>query len=450
VSGSVLLVDDDPAILRSLTRYLEGLGYDVLAESVGAGGVEAYERHRPDVVVLDLELPDIHGLEVLERIRERNGCVVMLTGTGDIDTAVRSMRLGAENFLTKPVELAHLGAVVGRAAEKTRLRRENAALKARAGDGSGDLAALGVSPLMTHLASQLRLLAESDRTTVLLTGESGTGKGWVARMLHEMSARSDRPFVEVNCAGLTATFLDSELFGHEKGAYTDAKERREGLFEAAHTGVLFLDEVGDLAPELQPKLLKVLETKTFRRLGGTREITVDARLIAATHQDLDRLREEGEFREDLFYRLNVTPLHLPAVRERTEEDRLALLHAILRELKAEVGRGPTAFSDDALDRLVTYEWPGNIREMRNVLERALIFGGGAEAIGPEHLPAELKKGGTRSRRGGFTPEPLQTVERRHIERMLVHHDGNRTRAARDLGIARATLINKIKAYELDL
>jgi two-component system, NtrC family, response regulator AtoC len=448
VSGTVLLVDDDPAILRALGRYLTGLGYDVLSEPLGLGGVESFERHRPDVVVLDLDLPDINGLDVLERLREREACVVMLTGTGDIDTAVKSMRLGAENFLTKPVELQHLGAVVGRAAEKTRLRRENAALKASSG-GRSDIDALGVSPLMTDVARRIGLLAESDRTTVLLTGESGTGKGWVARLLHRMSKRADRPFVEVNCAGLTATFLDSELFGHERGAYTDAKDKREGLFEAAHTGLLFLDEVGDLAHELQPKLLKVLETKTFRRLGGTREISVDVRLVAATHQDLDQGVADGTFREDLFYRLNVTPLRLPALRERTEEDRLALLHGLLAELSQEIRRGPTAFADEALERLVTYAWPGNIREMRNVLERAIIFGGDAEEIRPEHLPAELRRS-PRSRGGGFTPELLRDVERRHIHRVLLHHDGNRTHAARDLGIARATLINKIKAYELDV
>ena len=448
MSGTVLLVDDDPAVLRSLGRYLTGLGYDVLSEPHGLAGIESFERHRPDVVLLDLDLPDLNGLDVLERLRERRACVVMLTGTGDIDTAVQSMRLGAENFLTKPVELAHLGAVVGRAAEKTRLRRENAALKTRSGRGS-DIDALGVSPLMTDLAHRIRLLAESDRTTVLLTGESGTGKGWVARLLHDMSKRADRPFVEVNCAGLTATFLDSELFGHEKGAYTDAKDRREGLFEAAHTGLLFLDEIGDLAHELQPKLLKVLETKTFRRLGGTREISVDVRLVAATHQDLDQGVADGTFREDLFYRLNVTPLRLPALRERAEEDRMALLHGLLAELSKEIRRGPRAFADESLERLVAYAWPGNIREMRNVLERAIIFGGDADEILPEHLPAELRRA-PRSRGGGFTPEPLHDVERRHIHRVLLHHAGNRTHAARDLGIARATLINKIKAYELDV
>lgn len=449
MSGTVLLVDDDPLILRSLSRYLDGAGYEVLQESHGLGGIDTFERLRPDAVVLDLDLPDIHGLDVLARLREGNASVIMLTGTGDIDTAVKSMQLGAENFLTKPVELAHLGAVVGRAVEMTRLRRENAALRVRASSGPADAAGLGVSASMQEIARKVRILAESDRTTVLVTGESGTGKGWVAKLLHGASARANRPFVEVNCAGLTATFLDSELFGHEKGAYTDAKDRREGLFEAAHTGVLFLDEVGDLALELQPKLLKVLETKTFRRLGGAREIKVDARLVAATHQDLERHVTAGRFREDLFYRLNVTPLHLPPLRERTDEDRLALLHGLLAELRAEIRRGPSGFSEDALGRLLQYEWPGNIREMKNVLERAVIFGADADEIRQEHLPAELRRSSGRRSAQTFMPEALETVERRHIQRVLLHHDGNRTRAAKDLGIARATLINKIKSYGLD-
>jgi DNA-binding NtrC family response regulator len=447
MKGTILLVDDDALVVKALSRSLQALGYEVTAETTGVGGAERFERDRPDLVILDLELPDLHGLEILERVREHDAVVVVLTGTGDIESAVRAMQLGAENFLTKPVALEHLEAVVLRAVEKARLRRENEMLKARRGEEQ-DIEALGVSPLMTDLARQVDILAGSDRTTVLLTGESGTGKGWVARLLHRMSARAERPFVEVNCAGLTATFLDSELFGHEQGAFTDAKTRRQGLFELADTGIVFLDEIGDLALELQPKLLKVLETQAFRRLGGSNEISVDTRLIVATHQDLDRAVAEGSFREDLFYRLKVTTLHLPAVRERPVEDRVALLHRLLRDLRGEFPRAPTAIGDDALDCLAFYSWPGNVREMRNVLERALLFGTGCDEILKEHLPAEVRRGAKVRRSGGFTPQPLREVERRHIERVLLHHDGNRTRAAKDLGIARATLINKIKAYGL--
>jgi len=450
LSGTVLLVDDDPVQVTGLQFYLESVGFQVSAEGSGAAGVERFLRHRPDVVVLDLGLPDMEGLDVLGVLREHEAVVVVLTGTGDIATAVRAMQMGAENFLTKPVEAQHLGAVLARAVEKARLRRENLALRAAAAEEEpGGLEALGASPVMSEIARKVRLLAQSDRTTVLLTGESGTGKGWVARILHRLSPRRDGPFVEVNCAGLTSTFLASELFGHEKGAFTDAREAREGLFQAADRGVLFLDEMGDLSLDLQPKLLNVLEGRAFRRLGGSREIAVDVRLVAATNRDLEAAVARGDFREDLFYRLNVTPIHLPALRERSVEDRMALVHRLNAEVRREMRRGPGEVSDEAVERLVAYPWPGNIREMRNVLERALIFGGASDTILPEHLPGELRT--THRARGSaaFRPESLSAVERRHIERVLQHHGGNRTRAARDLGIARATLINKIKAYGIE-
>jgi transcriptional regulator with PAS, ATPase and Fis domain len=298
---------------------------------------------------------------------------------------------------------------------------------------------------MKDIAHQVALLAQSDRTTVLLEGESGTGKGWVARIIHDQGPRRDGPFVEVNCAGLTATFLDSELFGHEKGAFTDAKDRKQGLFEIADGGTIFLDEIGDLAPELQPKLLKVLETKTFRRLGGTRELTVDVRLVAATNKDLRAEVEAGQFREDLLYRLSVMPLRLPPVRERPREDRLALLMRLLADLRDQLPDAPHTISPDALDRLMAHDWKGNVREMRNVLERALILGRGQEAVAVEQLPAELRaRAGAGDRR--HTPLTLDELERQHIDRTLRYHSGNRTRSAQELGISRATLINKIKRY----
>jgi transcriptional regulator with PAS, ATPase and Fis domain len=288
---------------------------------------------------------------------------------------------------------------------------------------------------MQDFAHQVGLLAQSERTTVLLNGESGTGKGWVARMIHDLSPRTKAPFVEVNCGGLNATFLDSELFGHEKGAFTDAKDRKQGLFEIADHGTIFLDEIGDLAPELQPKLLKVLETKTFRRLGGTREITVDVRLVAATNKNLQAEVETGRFREDLYFR------------DRSREDRLALITRLMGDLRAELPEGPPALSSEVLERLLSYSWPGNVREMRNVLERALILGRGQPAVSVEHLPGEFRaRAGVGDRR--HTPLSLDDLERQHIERTLKHHAGNRTRAAIELGISRATLINKIKRYNI--
>jgi len=444
---SVLLIDDDVDVLRAVGDYFDKIGYEVSRATTAEEGFEAFARLRPDVVILDLHLPDLDGLEVLERLRSQGGSVILLTGQGDIETAVRAMQLGAEHFLTKPVDLNHLAAATARVGEKIRLARQNAMLRVREHEHEG-LESLGVSPAIRELGRQIELLAASERSTVLLTGESGTGKGWVARVLHHLSPRTGGPFVEVNCGGLSATFLESELFGHEKGAFTDAKERRQGLFELADRGTIFLDEIGDLAPELQPKLLKVLETKRFRRLGGSREMTVDARLIAATNRDLVGEVRAGRFREDLYYRLSVMPLKLPAVRERSRDDRLALLTRILADLGPQMPGCPSACSAEALDRLLSAPWPGNVREMRNVMERAMILARGAGQIGVEHLPADLRKGGGGEKR--HQPQALADVERVHIEKTLKFHDGNRTRAAHELGISRATLINKIKVYRLDI
>ncbi len=447
MADSLLIVDDDPDVLQAVGDYFDRLGYEVFREASGEAGIAACIRHRPDAVLLDLRLPGMDGLQVLEELRLHDVAVLLVTGHGDIATAVRAMQLGAEHFLTKPVDMPLLAAAVARALEKVHLRRHNAVLASRLAPAGGD-DVLGVSKPMRDLARQLGLLAASERTTVLLTGESGTGKGWVARLLHRLSARREALFVDVNCAGLSATFLDSELFGHEKGAFTDAKDRKQGLFELADHGSLFLDEIAELAPELQPKVLKAIEEKSFRRLGGTREIQVDVRLIAATNRDIGDAVRQGKFREDLYYRLNVIPLHLPPLRERTREDRLALLRKLFTELRTELPESPGEISSETLERLLSYPWPGNIREMRNVLERALIVGHGAERLGLEHLPAEL--GRRAAPAPDHQPASLAEVERRHIERTLRRHGGNRTRAAEELGISRATLINKIKVYALDV
>lgn len=449
MSQRLLLVDDDTAILDALGRFLEREGFEVLVETRGQPALDRYREERADIVLLDLKLPDVEHLEILEQLRALNASVVLLTGHGDVQTAVEAMQLGAESFLTKPVELEHLIAVLRQVLEKNRLIRENERLRKGGAAGEG-LDALGVSAPMRELARQIEMLARSERTTVLLTGESGTGKGWVARQLHSLSPRGRRSFVEVNSAGLTSTFLVSELFGHEKGAFTDARERRDGLFLEADRGTLFLDEIGEMSPEVQPRLLNVLETRTFRRLGGTEELHADVRLIAATNQDLTAQVEAGDFREDLYYRLNVAAIHLPALRDRTDDDRLALLHGLLGQLRQEIPGSPDRIGEDALEVLLSYSWPGNIREMKNSLERALIFGAGGGSIRRSHLPTELVESTTRGGRKGFQPRSLEEVEARHIERMLLHHRGNRTRAADDLGIARTTLLNKIRKYDLEL
>jgi len=450
VADSVLVIDHDADVLRAVGDYFDGIGYDVERAGAAEAGFEVFDRMRPDVVILDLHIADLNGLEVLERLRSQGGSVILLTDQGDIGTAVRAMQRGAEHVVTKPVDLNHLAAATARVCEKVRVVRQNALLRRRE-HGNEGLESLGVSPAARELGHQVELLAASERSTVLLTGESGTGKGWVARAIHHLSPRGNGPFVEVHGGGLSATFLESELFGHENGAFTDANERRQGLFELADRGTILLDEIGDLAPDVQARLLKVLEANTVRRLGGTRDMAVDVRVVAATNRDLVAEVRAGRFREDLHSRLSVMPLHLPALRERPREDRLTLLARMLSDLARQMPGCPSAGSAEALDRLVSAPWPGNARELRNVVERAMILARGSPQIGVEHLPADLRKGGGGG--GGerrHQPQALAEVERLHIEKTLRFHGGNRTRAARELGISRATLINKIKVYGLDI
>ncbi|MFW5947248.1 MAG: sigma-54-dependent transcriptional regulator [Gemmatimonadota bacterium] len=444
MNPSILLVDDDGGVLTVLSRFFEKRGWSVLRAATGARALDHYTAERPDLVLLDLELPDMNGLPVLRRIRDvdEGARVLMLTGHGDIETAVEAMRLGAENFLTKPVELDHLAAVVEGLEDRIRLRR---APSDEGEDGVGDEDAMGASPRMRAVVRQMERIAAGDGT-VLLQGETGTGKGWVARRIHDRSARRGKPFVEVNCGGLSATFLDSELFGHEKGAFTDARSLKQGLFEVADGGTIFLDEIGDLAAELQPKLLKVLESRRFRRLGGTAELTVDVRLIAATNRDLGALVQRGEFREDLYYRLNVLPLELPPLRDRTHEDVAWLAHRLLAELRETVGGGPAEIAEEAMAALVRYDWPGNIRELRNVLERILILAADTDQIRSHHLPAEMRGPTPTDEQGGSLT--LEEVERRHMARVLEMTEGNRSRAARVLGISRAALYDKMDRYGL--
>ena len=444
---SILLIDDDPGVLGVLGKFFQRNGWEVHQAASGEDGVRAFDAQRPDVAVLDLDLPGLSGLDVLDVLKARGATVVMLTGHAELETAVEAMRAGAETYLTKPVDFAHLQAAAERAAEKAELRRTNEAL-ARSMEERTRADGLGGSPMMRELARQVELLAASAETTVLLLGESGTGKSFIAQMLHSRSPRSRGPFVEINCAGLSATFLDSELFGHERGAFTDAREMKRGLFEVADRGTLFLDEIGDLAPELQPKLLKVLETRTFRRLGGTREMQVDVRLVAATNRDLQAEVRAGRFREDLFYRLSVFPLTVPPLRERSQEDVLALAHRFLGDLAR--GRRAPELSAKAAELLAGYAWPGNVRELRNALERALVLAGSADSIEPDHLPATLRgPGAPRATRDEAVIPTLQEVERRHIERALLLLSGNRTAAADKLGISRSTLHTKIQQYGLE-
>ncbi|MEP6989433.1 MAG: sigma-54 dependent transcriptional regulator [bacterium] len=424
---SVLVVDDDRTIRETLADFFDTLGYAARVAASASEGRAAAAAHAPDVVLVDLRLPDASGLTLLEALRADDPelGVIMLTGHADVPTAVRAMQEGALDFLEKPVDLETLDAAVSRAAELVRLRREVARLR-RAGDEHQQAEADGAAPSLDRL---IELAAQNDDVPVLIVGETGTGKGYVARRIHDRSARATQPFVEVNSASLNATFLESELFGHERGAFTDAKAAKRGLFEVASRGTLFLDEVGELAPEVQPKLLKVLEDRVFRRLGGTVEMRSDARVLAATHRPIAALVGEGRFRADLYYRLQVLTLALPSLRERRDE--LPALVATFLPRGARIGQG-------AMRAISSYAWPGNVRELKNTLWRAALLADGAP-IEARHLG--LPQGRAAALTG---PVTLEEAERRAIRDALRATNDNKVQAARVLGIARSTLLEKLK------
>jgi DNA-binding NtrC family response regulator len=445
MAGSVLLIDDDVDVLRSIGSYFERQGYEVTRELSGEAGLATFDRLRPEVVILDLRLPGMNGMEVLEELRQRDAACILLTGEGDVATAVRAMQLGAENFLTKPVDMEHLAAATARVADKARLRRINEALLVQSAPGHG-LDSLGTSSGMQDFAHQVALLAQSERTTVLLTGESGTGKGWVARMIHDLSPRAKAPFVEVNCAGLNATFLDSELFGHEKGAFTGAIGARRGRFEVADQGTLFLDEIGDLALGLQSKLLRVLQQRSFERLGSNSSVTVNIRLVCATHRNLEEMVKQNTFREDLYYRLNVVQLHLPPLRERRDGIPV-LAHHFLEKFGKQFGKKTRRFSHLAMRALEEHAWPGNVRELENVVQRAVVIAEGP-VVEIWHLPTTLRNGFEQPQLLHPFEEEVRDFKRRLIVRTLRECGGRKAEAARTLGLARGYLHRLINQLQI--
>jgi DNA-binding NtrC family response regulator len=444
---SVLLVDADVEALRSLGTIFERAGYEVARELDVETGLAAYDRLRPEVVLLRLGLPGSDGLQPLAQFRERHAAVIVIAGGAEGPAAIAAMQAGAENFLVRPVDLHHLQAAVARVAEKVRLSRLNELLLLQAHPGEG-LSSLGDSPAMRELVRQVGHAAAADRTPVLLHGEPGVGKRWLAQVIHRMSPRARGPLLVLAASGRDPAVLLEELFGSERLSPAGARERHPGLVESARGGTLFFPEVAGLPAEAQPLLLRLLETRTFRRVGGTRDLAAEVRVIAATRRTPSELLDGGLLREDLVYRLNATTLMLPPVRERSREDRLALLRALV-DREREGGPDTEALvGAEALERLLAFPWPGNVREMQNVLSRALMMTGGREPVGLEHLPGEFRnRPGPGDRR--HTPMTLDALERAHIERTLRHHGGNRTRTAQELGISRATLINKIKRYSLD-
>ena len=468
----VLLIDDDPGIRKLLSRELARRGLSVQSASNGEAGLALLDRVGFDVVVCDVQMKGIKGLEVLRRIKEREPDtteVIMLTGHGTIETAIDAIKAGAYHYLTKPVKVAELAALARNAAERADLRRDNVLLRREVSQrqravkpGNDEPEVLGESKAWKQVWKVVGKVGPTE-STVLVLGRSGTGKEMVAREIHRLSNRAKRPFVAVNCASVTASLLESELFGHEAGAFTSAQKRRRGLFELAHGGTLFLDEIGETSLEFQANLLRVIETGEYRRVGGDASLQADVRLIAATNRKLKEEMEKGTFREDLFYRLNVLSVELPELKDRPGDVEILATHFL-----AEMGPGQT-LSEEALKLLSRYPWPGNVRELRNVIERMSILAE-SDLLTPEDVPADVREGAELNQTppGGIvapklgppgsspngssvvegeTPPSLSLVERRHIEETLEFTGGNKARAARILGITAATLYNKLKVYK---
>ncbi len=449
----VIVVVDDEQLFRSwLNEHLGAAGYAVLEAATGREALRLAAEESPRLMLLDLRLPDADGLELVSQLHEidRDLVVVIVTAYGQVKTAVRAVKAGAYHFLEKPVDLDDLLITIEKGLEAQSLRREVVVLREQHRWRFANVEFVGRSLAVRQLAETLEKVARTESATVLLQGESGTGKDLVARAIHAHSSRKDKPFLEVNCTTLPEQLVEAELFGHERGAFTDARERKKGLAELADGGTLLLDEIGDMPLGAQVKLLRFLEDSRFKRLGGTSDIPVNVRVIAATNQDLGRATEEGKFRSDLYYRLKVVDLYIPPLRER-REDCAPLALYFIEQLARDLKREPPTITPEAISVLEAYSWPGNIRELRNVLERALILEDTQE-IRPEHLPAEIRGAAPSSdRRDGIVQIPAQglrmeDLERSVIEQALTRTGGNVARAARLLGLSRDTLRYRMKKY----
>src|SRR5512134_2483385 len=385
----VLLIDDEARVRASLKALLEPT-YETIQAADAQEGLELFRKEAPHLVLLDVILPGTDGLSVLQTLRaeDRAAPVIMLTGTKSVKTAVDAMKFGAADYLSKPFDVEELRIIVERALNDQELQREVKQLRAQVTQRYAFHNLIGKSQGMQEIYSKIEQVADS-RTTVLITGESGTGKELVARALHYNSSRRERPFIALNCAALPETLIESELFGHEKGSFTDATARRVGQFELANTGTLFLDEIGDLSPVTQAKLLRVLQEREFTRIGGVQPIKVDVRIVAATNKNLEELVRKGQFREDLYYRINVIALYLPPLRERGEDIPLLAKHFLAKRVEEEK-RPSIEFGKESLELISHYPWPGNVREMENIIEQAFIWSKGSAVITPEHLPNILR------------------------------------------------------------
>lgn len=473
-SEKVLIVDDEKLVRWSLRQKCEEWGYSVLEAENGSAALRIAHNESPDLVMLDVRLPDASGIELLEQLKKSGDAraVIMITADPQLEDVKTALKLGAYDFVGKPLDFDELSVAVKNALEATRLRSEVESLRGEVRRRTGYHNVVGVSQKMAELLGFVNKVATSEATTILIQGESGTGKDLIAKAIHYQSRRQDKAFIAINCSAIPETLMEAELFGHERGAFTDAKTMKKGLFEMADGGTLFLDEIGELSPLLQAKLLRVLEDQVIRRVGGVRDMQVDTRVIAASNRDLERAVREGQFRQDLYYRLAIISIFLPPLRER-KEDVLPLVEFFLERYNRKFRKSVKGISDDTRRLLLKYDWPGNVRELKNAVERAMILEEG-DVLSPEYLPFPVAQQNASQtafeRSSGLAGSPSETqlpngrslpklaipdggtsleeVERAFVEMAMAQANGNQTHAARLLDISRDALRYKLKKYGL--
>lgn len=447
----ILIIDDEKSLANTLSSFLKDLGHEVETSFTAVAGREKAAQFKPDVVLLDVHLPDVLGLEILEQIKSKNpsAVVIMITGSGTVKHAVEAMRKGAEDYLTKPLNLDELQLLLEKVTANLNLRQEVAELKNALREGYAKDYLFLPSPEMGKVYGQVEKVAAQENVTALVLGETGTGKEHVARLIHLFSPRSAKPFVELHCGAFPETLLESELFGYEAGAFTDAKKQKKGLFETAQGGTVFLDEVGELPLTIQTKLLKVLEQKTLRRLGGTQEIKLDVRLVSATNRDLDKEVKDGKFRADLYYRLNVFPIFITPLRSRPDDVK-SLIQFFFREACKTFAKPMEPLEGAILAILQSYSWPGNTRELKNAINRMVLTAEG-QKITKDDIPLEVSAPAVSAAKAPDNGGDLsmEEAEKRNILKALQRTSGNKSLAAKELGISRNTLLNKIKRYGLE-
>jgi len=466
----ILVVDDERLVRWSLRQKCEEWGYHVVEAEAGEPGLRVFRNELPELVLLDVRLPDLSGLEVLEQLK-KNGdarAVIMITADPQLDDVKSALKLGAYDFVGKPIDFDELRVVIKNALETTRLRSEVQSLRGEMRRRTGYHEVVGPSPKMTELMNFVRKVAASEATTILVQGESGTGKDLIAKAIHYESSRQDKPFVAINCSAIPETLMEAELFGHERGAFTDAKQMKKGLFEMADGGTLFLDEIGELSPLLQAKLLRVLEDQVIRHVGGVRDMQVDVRVIAASNRDLEKMVRENAFRQDLYYRLAIIAIFIPPMRDR-KEDILPLVDFFIDRYNWKFKKSIRGITDETRRLLLGHNWPGNVRELKNSIERAMILED-EPLLRPAYLPFSVSESGGltafertspgeagqhlangRSLPRLYIPEggtSLEEVERSMVELAMRHANGNQTHAAKLLDISRDALRYKLKKFGL--